>query len=119
MGEPKAFASLSSGLLARKGAARPAMRPQGFGQGLQRDRRRLRGDGVPMQGILQGIPYLRWHGMRWGLPPGQRELVQQDSDEADTRSGRPAQGGQGGYLAFGLPDYGGQGPGDRVSSRQS
>jgi hypothetical protein len=32
MGEPKAFASLSSGLLARKGGARPAMRPQGFGQ---------------------------------------------------------------------------------------
>lgn len=31
--EPKAFASLSSGLLARKGTARPAMRPQGFGQG--------------------------------------------------------------------------------------
>lgn len=31
-GEQKAFASLSSGLLARKGAARPAMRPQGFGQ---------------------------------------------------------------------------------------
>ena len=31
--EPKPFASLSSGLLARKGAARPAMRPQGFGQG--------------------------------------------------------------------------------------
>jgi len=30
--EPKPFASLSSGLLARKGAARPAMRPQGFGQ---------------------------------------------------------------------------------------
>lgn len=32
MSEPKTFASLSSGLLARKGAARPAMRPQGFGQ---------------------------------------------------------------------------------------
>ncbi|MFC7537720.1 hypothetical protein ACFQPG_10140 [Sphingomonas sp. GCM10030256] len=32
MSEPKAFASLSSGLLARKGAARPAMKPQGFGQ---------------------------------------------------------------------------------------
>ncbi|MEO7241112.1 MAG: hypothetical protein ABIW16_06900 [Sphingomicrobium sp.] len=31
--EPKAFASLSSGLLARKGGAKPAMRPQGFGQG--------------------------------------------------------------------------------------
>lgn len=29
--DPKPFASLSSGLLARKGAARPAMRPQGFG----------------------------------------------------------------------------------------
>ena len=30
--EPKPFASLSSGLLARKGAAKPAMRPQGFTQ---------------------------------------------------------------------------------------
>ena len=28
--DPKPFASLSSGLLARKGQARPAMRPQGF-----------------------------------------------------------------------------------------
>ena len=33
MADAKPFASLSSGLLARKGAARPAMRPQGFGQG--------------------------------------------------------------------------------------
>ena len=33
--EPRPFASLSSGLLARKGAARPAMRPQGFGQIIQ------------------------------------------------------------------------------------
>ena len=32
MSEAKTFASLSSGLLARKGAAKPAMRPQGFGQ---------------------------------------------------------------------------------------
>lgn len=32
MADPKPFASLSSSLLARKGAARPAMRPQGFGQ---------------------------------------------------------------------------------------
>jgi hypothetical protein len=31
MSEAKPFASLSSGLLARKGAAKPAMRPQGFG----------------------------------------------------------------------------------------
>ena len=30
--EARTFASLSSGLLARKGAAKPAMRPQGFGQ---------------------------------------------------------------------------------------
>jgi hypothetical protein len=34
MRDNKAFASLTSGLLARKGAARPAMRPQGFGQGV-------------------------------------------------------------------------------------
>lgn len=32
MSEPKSFAALSSGLLARKGTARPAMRPQGFSQ---------------------------------------------------------------------------------------
>lgn len=31
MAEPKPFASLSSSLLARKGQAKPAMRPQGFG----------------------------------------------------------------------------------------
>lgn len=30
MGQPKPFASLSSSLLARKGHAKPAMRPQGF-----------------------------------------------------------------------------------------
>ncbi|HET8611829.1 MAG TPA: hypothetical protein VFL92_03580 [Sphingomonas sp.] len=30
LGQPKAQASLTSGLLARKGQARPAMRPQGF-----------------------------------------------------------------------------------------
>jgi len=33
MNEARPFASLSSGLLARKGAAKPAMRPQGFGMG--------------------------------------------------------------------------------------
>jgi hypothetical protein len=32
MAEARPFASLSSGLLARKGAAKPAMRPQAFGQ---------------------------------------------------------------------------------------
>ena len=30
MNEARPFASLSSGLLARKGAAKPAMRPQGY-----------------------------------------------------------------------------------------
>ena len=30
LGAPKTFATLSSGLLARKGGARPAMRPQGY-----------------------------------------------------------------------------------------
>jgi hypothetical protein len=37
MNAPKPFASLSSGLLARKGAAKPAMRPQGYvpGAGLE------------------------------------------------------------------------------------
>lgn len=34
MGEPKAFASLTSGLLARKGAAKPAMRRQYLGGGM-------------------------------------------------------------------------------------
>ncbi len=34
MNEARPFASLSSGLLARKGTARPAMRPQGFGGGM-------------------------------------------------------------------------------------
>ena len=33
MNEARPYASLSSGLLARKGSAKPAMRPQGFGQG--------------------------------------------------------------------------------------
>lgn len=32
MGEPKPLASLSSSLLARKGQAKPAMRPQGYAQ---------------------------------------------------------------------------------------
>ena len=35
MNEARPFASLSSGLLARKGAAKPAMRPQGFNGGFE------------------------------------------------------------------------------------
>ena len=48
MSEPKPFASLSSGLLARKGQARPAMRPQGFTGGYS---------------SLAGIEDLGWNDM--------------------------------------------------------
>ena len=54
MSEPKPFASLSSGLLARKGAAKPAMRPQGFGQ------------------VGTGMEDLGWNDMGY-VPPGPAE----------------------------------------------
>jgi hypothetical protein len=50
MAEAKPFASLSSGLLARKGAAKPAMRPQGFGQ------------------LGMGLEDLGWNDMGHGAP---------------------------------------------------
>jgi hypothetical protein len=59
--EPKPFASLSSGLLARKGAARPAMRPQGFGQG------------------GAGLEDLGWNDMGFE-PPKPAEAPERDSD---------------------------------------
>ena len=59
--EPKAFASLSSGLLARKGAARPAMRPQGFGQG------------------AAGLEDLGWNDMGFE-PPKPAETPERDAD---------------------------------------
>jgi hypothetical protein len=58
--EPKPFASLSSGLLARKGAARPAMRPQGFGQG------------------GAGLDDLGWNDM--GFDPPKAAPAERDSD---------------------------------------
>jgi hypothetical protein len=58
--EQKAFASLSSGLLARKGAAKPAMRPQGFGQ------------------IGSGLEDLGWNDM--GFDPPKPAPVESDSD---------------------------------------
>jgi hypothetical protein len=58
--EAKPFASLSSGLLARKGAARPAMRPQGFGQG------------------GNGLEDLGWNDM--GFEPPKAAEVPRDSD---------------------------------------
>ena len=64
MGEPKAFASLSSGLLARKGAARPAMRPQGFGQ------------------IGSGLEDLGWNDMGFEAPKPALAPVRDDQHDA-------------------------------------
>jgi hypothetical protein len=61
--EAKPFASLSSGLLARKGAARPAMRPQGFGQG------------------GQALEDLGWNDMGFE-PPKPAEAPRDDSHDA-------------------------------------
>ena len=58
--EAKPFASLSSGLLARKGAARPAMRPQGFGQ------------------VGNGLEDLGWNDM--GFEPPKPTEVARDPD---------------------------------------
>ncbi|MES2904990.1 MAG: hypothetical protein V4696_12470 [Pseudomonadota bacterium] len=63
MGEPKAFASLSSGLLARKGGARPAMRPQGFGG----------------QSGGASLEDLGWNDMGFE-PPKPADLPERDSD---------------------------------------
>ena len=58
--EAKPFASLSSGLLARKGAARPAMRPQGFGQ------------------VGNGLEDLGWNDM--GFEPPKPTGIERDVD---------------------------------------
>jgi len=68
MGEPKAFASLSSGLLARKGAARPAMRPQGFG-------------GQTGPGAGTGLEDLGWNDMGFEPPkPAVTPVRDEDHD---------------------------------------
>jgi len=64
MAEPKAFASLSSGLLARKGAARPAMRPQGFGQ------------------VGSGLDDLGWNDMGFEAPKPVLAQVRDDDHDA-------------------------------------
>jgi len=61
--EAKPFASLSSGLLARKGAARPAMRPQGFGQ------------------VGNGLEDLGWNDMGFE-PPKATEPVRDETHDA-------------------------------------
>ncbi|HTU10543.1 MAG TPA: hypothetical protein VMG08_06545 [Allosphingosinicella sp.] len=56
----RSYASLSSGLLARKGAARPAMRPQGFTSG-------------------HGFEDLGWNDMGYAPPPA--EVLEEDLPE--------------------------------------
>jgi hypothetical protein len=61
--EAKPFASLSSGLLARKGSAKPAMRPQGFGQ------------------VGNGLEDLGWNDMGFE-PPKAAELPRDATHDA-------------------------------------
>jgi len=61
--EAKPFASLSSGLLARTGAARPPMRPQGFGQ------------------VGNGLEDLGWNDMGFE-PPKPAEAPRDESHDA-------------------------------------
>ena len=73
MGEPKAFASLSSGLLARKGAARPAMRPHGFGQ------------------VGSGLEDLGWNDMGFEAPkPALAPVRDEDHDAFGEELPEPA-----------------------------
>ena len=69
MGEPKAFASLSSGLLARKGAARPAMRPQGFG-------------GQTGAGTGPGLEDLGWNDMGFEPPKAALTPLRDENHDA-------------------------------------
>lgn len=62
MGEPKPLASLSAGLLARKGGARPAMRRQPLGSG----------PANPMAGV-QGYDDLGWNDMGYDVDPDQND----------------------------------------------
>jgi hypothetical protein len=56
MNEARPFASLSSGLLARKGAARPAMRPQGFNGGSFEDLGWNDMGGEPEEDLPEHVP---------------------------------------------------------------
>ena len=58
MGEPKPLASLSAGLLARKGGARPAMRRQPLGSG-------------PAPTNAVGYDDLGWNDMGYDVDPDQ------------------------------------------------
>lgn len=64
MAEPKPIASLSSGLLARKGAARPAMRRQGLGMG------GMMSHPLPDDGLAED---LGWNDMGYDVDPAHDE----------------------------------------------
>lgn len=64
MAEPKPIASLSSGLLARKGAARPAMRRQGLGMG------GMMSHPLPDDGMAED---LGWNDMGYDVDPAHEE----------------------------------------------
>ena len=64
MGEPKPLASLSAGLLARKGGARPAMRRAPIGLGLA----------APMAG--EGYDDLGWNDMGYDVDPDQNAAAE-------------------------------------------
>ena len=89
MTEPKPFASLSSGLLARKGAARPAMRPQGFTpstSGLEDLGWNDMGAETPhpeARGADQVVDHPRASHHRTGLTPVQSPVHSQQAELAD------------------------------------
>ena len=89
MTEPKPFASLSSGLLARKGAARPAMRPQGFtpsSSGLEDLGWNDMGAEAPQaedRGADQVVDHPRANHHRTGLTPVQSPVHSQQAEIAD------------------------------------
>jgi hypothetical protein len=68
MAEPKPIASLSSGLLARKGAARPAMRRQGLGMGGMMSHPMPEGEFVAQDD-------LGWNDMGYDVDPAHDEHV--------------------------------------------
>jgi hypothetical protein len=75
MNEPKPFASLSSGLLARKGQAKPAMRPQGFAS-----------FGTPSP---QGLDDLGWNDMGHDRAPAPQTVLSPMDADVVPFSGQP------------------------------
>lgn len=88
--EPKPFASLSSGLLARKGAARPAMRPQSFGQ------------------LGAGLEDLGWNDMGFEPPRASAAPVEAASGEPQVVHEHPVLNGHAGLTPIQSPVHGQQ-----------